>query len=292
MRSGLMARAVVVLALVALSVPAAAMAQTGTYYHRGTFMIGGGVNSPVGESNPYLNSSGTFFFGGGRNVNQKLGIQVEYTHNWLSIDPSVIDHALADGDSITGSHASLWSVTLNGVWRFGPGNDFVPWVTGGAGYYKRNLQFTQTALVYYPPIWDPWWGWVDGGWGPGEAIVGERTGRRVRVQRGLRSGHVDRGRHLAVRRSALSPSLPARRGPPDHPDQRRDSLVEASRSAVLAGEPMSSRRLIWVGALVGGAVGGFLPGLWHASPLSMSGLLFSTIGGLAGIWAGWKIGSS
>jgi len=32
-----------------------------------------------------------------------------------------------------------------------------------------------------------------------------------------------------------------------------------------------------------------LPGLWHASMFSMSGLLFSTIGGLAGIWGAWKI---
>jgi len=167
---------VVLLALVAILSSSSAMAQSAHYYHRGTFMMGGGVNSPVGEANPYLNSSGTFFFGGGRNVSQRLGIQVEYTHNWLAIAPEVIDHALADGDSITGTHASLWSVSLNGVFRFGPENDFVPWVTGGAGYYKRNLQFTQTALVYYPPIWDPWWGWVDGGWGPGEAIVGEHAG--------------------------------------------------------------------------------------------------------------------
>jgi hypothetical protein len=50
----------------------------------------------------------------------------------------------------------------------------VPWLKFGGGYYKRTLQLTQTALFYYPPIWDPWWGWIDGGWGPGEAIVGQR----------------------------------------------------------------------------------------------------------------------
>lgn len=55
-----------------------------------------------------------------------------------------------------------------------PGN-VVPWITGGGGYYKRNLLLTQNALVYYPPIYDPWWGWIDGGWGPGEAIVGQRS---------------------------------------------------------------------------------------------------------------------
>jgi len=53
---------------------------------------------------------------------------------------------------------------------------------------------------------------------------------------------------------------------------------------------MASRRLIWIGAFVGGTLGGLVPCMWHASMLSMSGFLFSTIGGLAGIWAGWRIG--
>ena len=53
---------------------------------------------------------------------------------------------------------------------------------------------------------------------------------------------------------------------------------------------MSERRLIWIGAIAGSTLGGLLPGLWHASLFSMWGLLFSTLGGLAGIWAGWRIG--
>lgn len=53
---------------------------------------------------------------------------------------------------------------------------------------------------------------------------------------------------------------------------------------------MSERRLIWIGAIAGSILGGLVPGLWHASMVSMWGLLFSTLGGLAGIWAGWKLG--
>ena len=145
------------------------------YGHKGTFVMGGGFNNAVGETAPYLNSSGTIYFAGGRNLNRKFALQVEYTHNWLAIDSSVLDRAAADSSQIDDVHASLWSVTLNGVLRFGEGGDIVPWITGGGGYYKRNLQLTQTALVYYPPVFDPWWGWIDGGWGPGEAIVGQRT---------------------------------------------------------------------------------------------------------------------
>ena len=53
---------------------------------------------------------------------------------------------------------------------------------------------------------------------------------------------------------------------------------------------MASSRLIWIGAFVGGTLGGPLPGLWRESMFSMSGFVFSTIGGLVGIWPGWKIG--
>jgi hypothetical protein len=36
---------------------------------------------------------------------------------------------------------------------------------------------------------------------------------------------------------------------------------------------------------VGSTVGGLVPTLWHASLLSLAGIFWSTVGGLAGIWA-------
>lgn len=169
-------KALVLLAVVVSSGMAATAAPAfDTYGHKGTFVMGGGFNNPVGETTPYLNSSATIFFAGGRNINRRFALQVEYAHNWLAIDPEVIDRAASDSTQIEDAHASLWSVTLNGVFRFKQDGDIVPWITGGGGYYKRNLLLTQNALVYYPPIYDPWWGWIDGGWGPGEAIVGQRS---------------------------------------------------------------------------------------------------------------------
>ena len=51
---------------------------------------------------------------------------------------------------------------------------------------------------------------------------------------------------------------------------------------------MNAKPFIWVGVVIGSTLGGLLPELWHASWLSFSGIIFSTIGGLIGIWAGWK----
>lgn len=149
-------------------------AQATNYYRKGTFSIGGGFNQPVGDMSNYLNSSGSMMIAGGRRLGPSNVIQVEWNHHWLGIKPEVLDRAESDSVQFDNAYASNWSVTLNFVRKFNAGGDYVPWITGGAGYYKRNLQITQNALVYYPPIWDPWWGWIDGGWYPGEAITGAR----------------------------------------------------------------------------------------------------------------------
>jgi len=49
-----------------------------------------------------------------------------------------------------------------------------------------------------------------------------------------------------------------------------------------------SRPLIWIGLFVGSTVGGFIPDLWGAGMFSISGIIFSGLGGLAGIYLGFK----
>ena len=50
------------------------------------------------------------------------------------------------------------------------------------------------------------------------------------------------------------------------------------------------RMLIWIGLFAGSTAGGMVPKLWGASMFSGWGVLFSVIGGFAGIWAGYKAG--
>ena len=52
---------------------------------------------------------------------------------------------------------------------------------------------------------------------------------------------------------------------------------------------MNTKSLIWIGMFVGSTVGELLPSLWGESSFSMSSILFSTIGGVVGIWAGFKL---
>jgi hypothetical protein len=55
---------------------------------------------------------------------------------------------------------------------------------------------------------------------------------------------------------------------------------------------MSLKRLCYIGAIVGSGIGGYVPVLWGGSMLSLSGFLLSMAGGIAGIWAGYRIGQS
>ena len=52
---------------------------------------------------------------------------------------------------------------------------------------------------------------------------------------------------------------------------------------------MNLKKLVWFGMLVGSTVGGYVPSLWGADMISFSGLFGSFIGGIAGVWAAWKI---
>jgi hypothetical protein len=52
---------------------------------------------------------------------------------------------------------------------------------------------------------------------------------------------------------------------------------------------MNAKSLIWIGVFVGSTVGSFIPTLWGDSALSFMSIITSTIGGLVGIWGGFKL---
>jgi len=55
---------------------------------------------------------------------------------------------------------------------------------------------------------------------------------------------------------------------------------------------MNAKSMIWLGMFVGSTVGGLVPGMWGAGFLSLSGLVCSSLGAFAGIWLGYKAGTS
>ncbi len=53
---------------------------------------------------------------------------------------------------------------------------------------------------------------------------------------------------------------------------------------------MSKKALIWIGLTIGSAVGGYLPVLWGGGLISFSSVILSAIGGIVGIWLGYRFG--
>jgi hypothetical protein len=62
------------------------------------------------------------------------------------------------------------------------------------------------------------------------------------------------------------------------------------QAARLRSQWSMSKKVVWVGVLIGSSLGGYVPTLFGASGLSLWALLGSTIGGVAGVWAGIVLG--
>jgi len=52
---------------------------------------------------------------------------------------------------------------------------------------------------------------------------------------------------------------------------------------------MESKSLIWLGLAIGSTIGSFIPMLWGSDMLSFSSIIFSGLGGIAGIYIFYKI---
>ncbi|MGH7175022.1 MAG: hypothetical protein ACREGR_01530 [Minisyncoccia bacterium] len=50
---------------------------------------------------------------------------------------------------------------------------------------------------------------------------------------------------------------------------------------------MNTKSAVWIGLFIGSTVGGFAPALWGGGAFAY--ILWSTLGAVAGIWAGYKL---
>ena len=53
-----------------------------------------------------------------------------------------------------------------------------------------------------------------------------------------------------------------------------------------------TKKLIWLGFFVGSTIGNMLPTIWGGDVMSISGFFFAILGGIAGMWAGYRWGQS
>jgi len=53
-----------------------------------------------------------------------------------------------------------------------------------------------------------------------------------------------------------------------------------------------TKKFVWIGFFVGSTLGNMLPLLWGGDAISISGFVFSILGGIAGICVGYRWGQS
>jgi len=104
-----------------------------------------------------------------------VGLNFDLAYTQTDLKSSVvraINDQLGPGmGSISGGDASIWSLSTNAMW--GPDTDgpLGVYLIGGVGINYLRGRITDDALVYYPPICDPWfWYCYPGGVGPGSII--------------------------------------------------------------------------------------------------------------------------
>jgi hypothetical protein len=108
------------------------------------FDFGGGP-TPVSDSNNLLSGGSNFEFGGGYNFSPEAGFVLEFMNSWLG----VTDNALQKNGAIDGT-ASVWSFTVNPVYRFRIGGPIGGYLIGGGGFYEREMRFREPVQLFLP----------------------------------------------------------------------------------------------------------------------------------------------
>jgi len=145
-----------------------------------TINLGGGYSFALGEVREHLGDGFNINLGVTFNVNEKIGIQTEYSFTGLG-------QKLVDLPTVTpppgvsalrNIYADMNMQYLNFNVLFNPSveNRVKPYVVTGAGVYFRPVTVTTPGAGYMPPYCDPWFYWCyPGGIVPVDYILAEET---------------------------------------------------------------------------------------------------------------------
>ena len=117
------------------------------------FEVGGGATEPVRHNTENrLDTGFNFLVGGGVNLAPAFGVVAEFGYNQLGINSHVLQ-----GMGVPDGSGRIYSLTLNPVVRFNPRGRFDAYLTGGGGYYRRTVEFTEPTVITVTAF-DPFFG--------------------------------------------------------------------------------------------------------------------------------------
>ena len=135
--------------VVALSLSSSAQVETLQHL---TVNVGGGASFLSGTISNRLNTGWNVTGGVGYRVDPHFSTTVQVGYNGFGVSRRVLNEA-----NVPGGTAHIWSVTLDPKLNFKPGSRLDPYVVGGAGYYRRTVEFT-APTVAPALIFDPFFG--------------------------------------------------------------------------------------------------------------------------------------
>jgi opacity protein-like surface antigen len=116
------------------------------------FSVGGGFTEPAKQTDGRFDTGFNVGAGAGYNFHPNFGVMADFGFNHLGVSSRTLNSiGVPDGSG------RIYSVTLNPVIRFNPKGRFDAYVTGGGGYYRRTVEFTQPG-VQTVTAFDPFYG--------------------------------------------------------------------------------------------------------------------------------------
>jgi opacity protein-like surface antigen len=174
----------VFLASIILSVDAVAGGRPDSSSRTWFGQVNGGYAFTTSSTSDVLSDDWTF--GGGALYwpsSSPVGISLDVNYSRFDLTGSAI-RAINDAinsdpsnsGEITGGDFENWQFGVNGIFSLGEDRSNGLYLTGGVSWNSVTGRVSETGLVYYPPICDPWFWWCyPGGVGPGSIVVGKRS---------------------------------------------------------------------------------------------------------------------
>jgi hypothetical protein len=117
-----------------------------------TFNAGAGFSPLVGQISDRLNNGWNITVGAGYRFTRHFETNLQFAYNGFGVKPLVLQEA-----GVPSANSHLWSLTVDPKLRVHSIGRVVPYFTGGVGYYRRTIQFTQPTVAPID-IFDPFFG--------------------------------------------------------------------------------------------------------------------------------------
>lgn len=134
--------------------------------NRFTFELGGGFTEPVQRTDGRAQTGFNVNLGAGVNLAPSFGILAEFGFNDLDLSNRVLAAA-----GVPAGTGRIYSVTLNPIIRLNPHGRFDVYVTGGGGFYRRTVEFTQPTVATVTAF-DPFYGAIFPVAVPADTVLG------------------------------------------------------------------------------------------------------------------------